>query len=79
MATTVKARGIRAELLLRDDVLLEAWAEVERDAWSDIKGSSPDTPQVREDAYHRVRAIVAVQDKLQSFITELKMQDLKTE
>jgi hypothetical protein len=79
VATSVKEKGIRAELLLRDDVLLEAWGKVEQDAWDEIKSSPADAADVREAAYHRVKAIEAVKDKLQEFITELKMQDRKTE
>ena len=75
MATTLREKATRAELLLRDDVLLEAWGKVEQDAWDTIKSSPADAVEVREAAYHRVKAIEAVKDQLQGFVTDLKMQN----
>lgn len=74
MATTLREKATRADLLLRDTVLLEAWAMVEKEAWNDIKSSSESEMDKREAAYYRVKAIEAVRDKLQSFVTDLKMQ-----
>jgi hypothetical protein len=75
VATTLREKATRAGLLLRDTVLLEAWSKVEQDAWDTIKSSPPDAQDVREAAYHRVKAIEAVKDQLQGFVTDLKMQN----
>jgi hypothetical protein len=75
MATTLREKATRAKLLLSDTVLLEAWDKVEQDAWDEIKSSPADATDVRELAYHRVKAIEAVKDQLQGFVTDLKMQN----
>lgn len=61
--------------LLSDPVLLEAFAAVEAEAIEVIKMSNPDQGELREDAYHRIKAIEAVLEELKSHITQRQLNE----
>ena len=68
-----RARGERAERLMNDELMVEAFAGVEaayKDAWA---GSRPDETQKREGLYYAMGALQRIRDHLGIVIADGKL------
>jgi hypothetical protein len=68
-------KAAMAERLLSDPVLLEAFASIEADTLAALKTSTLQQRELREECYHRIKAIEAVLEELKSHITQRQLNE----
>lgn len=71
-----KKRAQKAKLLLEDEVLLAALAEMKEACYYNIETSKHDAINEREDLYYMMRCITKFKEILKRFINEGKTADV---
>jgi hypothetical protein len=72
------ARSNRAKALLEDPVLSQILRSVMERATQEWMRSSADQPDVRESAWHRVRAVQTVMTEIESVARDSSVRDFNT-
>lgn len=70
-------RGRRAESVLKDEMLAEAFEAIKKDQLAVIASSAPGDQERRESAYFMMKAIEALSVKLNSFFSAGKLEERK--
>lgn len=70
--------ALRAQQLLRDDTLAEAFEKVRTDAFAVIERSAENELHIREHAYQQIKAVEAVRENLNEHVVNLKVLDHQT-
>lgn len=68
-------KAAAASRLLHDPILLDAFMAIEADAIEVIKTSEASQQYVREQAYHKLKAIEAVSEELKGHITQRQLNE----
>lgn len=75
MSLTWKEKAVRAQGLLRDEVLKEAFANVRTEAFEEFEESAPEDIEARNSAYYRLKAVESVHNALEQFVEDAKVNE----
>jgi hypothetical protein len=70
-------RGRKAETVLKDELLTEAFESIKKDQLSIITSSNVADSEKRESAYYMMKAVELLQIKLNSFYQDGKFEERK--
>lgn len=73
MSLTEADKAVRAQGLLRDVVLNEAFDNVRMEAFEEFENSHPGDTDARNSAYYRLKAVESVRDALKTFVDDHKI------
>lgn len=68
-------KAAAAERLLHDPTFLATFSSIEQEAVETIKASGPEQQDVREQAYHKIKAVEAILDELKGHLTQRQLNE----
>lgn len=79
MTDNDRVRALRAQALLDDDVLKEAFEALERRLIDQCKATAPGAASLREETWGEIRALQSVRTKLRGWATDLTVAARKAD
>lgn len=77
MDEQIVKRGRKAEAVLKDEILTDAFESIKKAQLGIIQSSQPADVEKRESAYYMMKAIELLSIKLNSFFQDGKMEERK--